>query len=207
MAVFTKRVLEYLERHHGIAGVESLRSAGLSPHAIRELVAAGNLETVLRGAYRMPAVPFDDLARCAAVCAAHPDVVIAGVTAGRIWGFRRLPADRRIHVLAPPASQPSTVQWMVPYRTSAFRPGDLVRRSDGISLTTRARTALDLSRTLTSPNLLSIIEQAMHDGPHSSEEMYRVAADWCLGGDPGFVAISPCSTVASTAVPRNRTSR
>lgn len=184
MTEFTRQALDHLARHHGVADAASLHDAGMSTHAIRELVGAGNLEPVLRGAYRMPAVPLDELARCAAVCTAHPELTIAGPTAGRLWGFRRLPADRRIHVLAPPASHPSIADWVVAYRTTAYHDDDLVRRPDGIVVTSRPRTAFDLARHLAPPDLLSVIEQAMRDGGHSSDEMYRVAIDWASRGRP-----------------------
>jgi len=133
---------------------------------------------VLRGAYRTPSAPFDELARCAAVSAARPDVAVAGPTAGRLWGFRRLPRDHRVHVIAPPASNPSIAPWVVPYRTAAIHSHDIVHRLDGIRITTRARTAFDLARWLGPDDLLSVIEQAIHDGRLEESEMWAVAADW-----------------------------
>ena len=178
MVQFTPAALAVFESHHGIASRAQLRNAGLTQHAIRNLIAAGNLQPILRGAYRLPAVPLDEPARCVAVCAAHPEVAISGPTAGRLWGFRRLPRDRRIHVLAPPASQPTTESWVVPYRTAAFRKEDVETRHDGISVTTRQRTALDLARMLHPIDLLSVIEQAARDGCLSDDDMRRVATDW-----------------------------
>lgn len=178
MPQFTRAALAHFESHHGVASSRDLADLGLSSHAIRTLVAAGNLESILPNAYRLPAVPFDEPARCAAVCAAHPEVVISGPTAGRLWDLRRLPPDRRIHVLAPPASQPTVVSWVVPYRTAAFHHDDVHVRADGIRVTGRARTALDLARTLPPADLLSVIEQAMHDGRLTPDEMRRVAVDW-----------------------------
>lgn len=178
MALFTTESLLHLESHHGVASVRTLKEFGLSSHVIRRLVANGNLETVLRGVYRMPVAPLDLEARCAAVCAAHPEAVISGPTAGRLWGLRRLPRDDRIHVIVPPHAQPAAAAWVVPYRTLALHDADRVVRRDGIVVTDRPRTALDLARTVHSGDLLSIIEQVMHDGRHSEEDMRRVAVDW-----------------------------
>lgn len=174
----TPAVLDVFERQHGIATAAALREAGMSPHGLRRLVTDGTLQPILRGTYRLPAVPFTEAARCAAVCGAHPEVAVAGPTAGRLWGLRRLPRDHRIHVLAPPASQPSIAAWVVPYRTAAIRPVDVERRPDGIAITSRARTALDLARHLAPPDLLSVIEQVMHDGRLSDVEMRDVALEW-----------------------------
>lgn len=184
MTLLTRQALRHLETHRGIATASTLAATGMSPHAIRQLVDAGTLEPVLDGAYRVTAVPLDELARCAAVCAAHPDVVIAGPTAGRLWGFRRLPRDRRVHVIAPPASHPTIASWVRAYRTAAIHPDDVVVRPDGIRVTSRARTALDLSRVVPRPDALSIVEQAMHDGDLSEEDLRRVALDWVTPGRP-----------------------
>ena len=178
MTVFSIESLAYLRAHHGIASGRALRDAGISPGSLRRLVGAGNLVPVLRGVYRMPAVPFDEPARCAAVCAAHPGSVISGPTAGRLWGLRRLPSDHRVHILALPGSHPTIEPWVVPYRTRAFHERDVLRREDGIVMTGRARTALDLARFVGTTDLLSIVEQVLRDGSLTDDELRSTAIDW-----------------------------
>ena len=178
MAIFTTESLEFLRTHHGVATSFELQQCGLSAPTVRSLVEAGNLVAVVKGVYRIPAVALDESARCAAICAAHPDVGISGPTAGRLWGLRRLPRDQRIHVLAPPASHPTVSSWVVPYRTAAFHPEDVVRRPDGIAVTSRGRTALDLARFVSVTDLLSIIEQVLRDGKLDDNDLRTVAVDW-----------------------------
>lgn len=178
MAHLTTDALAHFERHHGVASLDHLVELGVSRHTVKRLCELGTLEPVLQGAYRLRGSELTELTRCAAVCIAHPDSAIAGPTAGRLWGFRRLPRDQRIHTLSPPHSHPTVAPWVRPYRTAAFHDEDLVRRPDGITVTSRPRTAADLARFLDDTDLRSVIEQAMHDGPHSVEEMRRVAADW-----------------------------
>jgi very-short-patch-repair endonuclease len=163
---------------HGVASVEQLVDAGLTRRRIKDLESHGTIVSVVRGAYRSASVDLDELGRSAAVCLARPDVVIAGPTAGRIWGFRRLPRDLRVHVVAPPASNPAIAPWSCTYRTAAIHDRDVVQRADGIRITTRARTAFDLSRWLGPDDLLSVIEQAIRDGGLTEVDMYDVAADW-----------------------------
>jgi very-short-patch-repair endonuclease len=174
----TRHAHELLARQHGVASTQQLLDTGLSARQLRHLQQSQDLELVLRGAYRTPSAPDTELARCAAVCAARSDVAIAGPTAGRLWGFRRLPSDHRIHVLAPPASNPAIARWVVPYRTDARHDHDVVERGDGIRITTRARTACDLARWLGPDDLLSVIEQAAHDGRLDDGDFLDVAADW-----------------------------
>lgn len=177
MAHLTPDAHRLLAVQHGVASVDQLLSCGLTRDQLKRLAADGALAHVLNTVYRSPSVAATDLMRCAAVCLARAGAVIAGPTAGRLWGFRRLPHDRRTHILAPPASHPVAADWVVPYRTSAFRPCDVVHRPDGIRVTTRARTALDLARWLSPVDLLSVIEQAMRDGSIPDAEMQAVAAD------------------------------
>lgn len=178
MTHLTSRAHQFFARQHGVASVSQLRSSGLSSRSIERLEEVGAIELVLRGAYRTASVELDTLGRCAAVCLARPNTVIAGPTAGRLWDFRRLPHDRRIHVIAPPASNPAIAGWVVPYRTGAIHPGDIVERPDGIRVTTRQRTAFDLARHLDADSLLSVIEQAMRDGRLDEQAMRAVAVDW-----------------------------
>ena len=178
MAHLTPAAHHHFATHHGIASIGQLIDCGMTRHEIKRLTELGSLEFVVQGAYRSPSVDFDELARCAAISIAHPESVIAGPTAGRLWGFRRLPADRRIHVISPPASHPTSCDWVVPYRTSTIDSDDVFERPDGIRLTTRPRTAFDLARFVSPSDLRSIIEQAMHDGRHSADDMADVAIAW-----------------------------
>ena len=169
---------ECFARQHGVASVTQLAVAGLSRRQIDRLESVRAIELVLRGVYRTPSVALTELGRCAAVCLANPSLAIAGPTAGRLWSFRRLPADARIHVLAPPASNPAIVRWVRPYRTAAVHAHDVLSRPDGIRLTSRARTAFDLARFLGPDDLLSVIEQAMRDGRLDEADLRTVAVDW-----------------------------
>ena len=178
MARLTPEAHRLFATQHGVAGVEQLIAAGLSPRQIRRLEGDGSLVSVLRGAYRTPSVELDELGRCAAVCVARPAVIVAGPTAGRLWGFRRIPRDRRLHVIGPPVSQPAIAPSIVTYRTAAIRETDVIARADGIRVTTRVCTAFDLARHLAPNDLRSVIEQAMHDGGYSAQDMLDVASEW-----------------------------
>lgn len=178
MAHLTSRAHQVFARQHGVASVRQLLHAGLSHRELRHLQQAGDLELVVRGAYRTPSAPITELSRCAAVCLGRPDIAIAGPTAGRLWGLRRLPPDRRIHVLAPRASNPAIAKWVVPYRTDARHDDDVVEREDGIRLTSRARTVFDLARWLGSDDLLSVIEQSAQNGRLRDDDFLAVAVDW-----------------------------
>jgi very-short-patch-repair endonuclease len=174
----TPQAHRLLATHHGVASIDQLVQCGVPRHDVRRLQQAGGLELLVQGAYRSPSVPLTELTRCAAVCVAHPRLAIAGPTAGRLWGFRRMPPDQRVHVLAPPASHPTIAPWVVPYRTAHVHDRDIIERPDGIRITSRARTAFDLARTLSPLDLRSVIEQAIAEGGHTEDDMFDVAIDW-----------------------------
>ncbi len=177
--------LDLFEAHHGVAARSALIELGVSPHLIKRLRRAGILRDVLTGVYHLRGQSLTFAGRCAAVCAAHPEIVIAGPTAGRLWQFRGLRSRLKVHVIAPPASQPMIAPWVESYRTAAIdHERDVVHRPDGISLTTRARTALDLARWLSDDDLLSVIEQVAHDGDVGVDEFIAVAADWISSQRP-----------------------
>jgi len=167
-----------MSRQHGVASTSQLSETGLSPRQIQHLADTGQLIHLRRGAYASPSAEISELARCAALCLARPDLTIAGPTAGRIWSFRHVSPDRRIHVIAPPHAQPASDRATSVYRTAAIHLEDVIVRPDGIRVTSRARTALDLARHLEPQRLLSIIEQAMRDGGVTDSDMRRTAIDW-----------------------------
>lgn len=169
---------------HGVASLTQLLATGLGLRQIEHLEKSGTIVSAARGAYRTPSAPVTELSRCATWCLARPHVAIAGVTAGRLWQFRQLPHDQRVHLIAPRSSNPSTVSaGVVTYHTNAIRPADIIERSDGIRITSRARTAMDLGRTLGPAAHRSVIEQAAHDG--------RIARDQLLAVGAEFVAYRP----------------
>ena len=110
-----------MARQHGV--VIARPAARHWPHASAGRTTRGGPATPARGARRvsLPHRTVRRARRCAAICVARPDVAIAAVTAGRIWGLRRLPHDARIHIVGPRASNPAIAPWVAAYRTAAIR--------------------------------------------------------------------------------------
>ncbi len=188
MLELNDEVVDHLRRHHGVISVARLMAAGYSRTAVDKLQRHGLLVEVLQGAYRLRGMPVTFLGLCAAVCTAHPHLSIAGPSAGQLWGFRRLPIEarvvedgallERVHVIGPPGARPTVKRWVSVYRTNAIHDRDVVQRDDGVRLTDRPRTVLDLARFVQPIDLLSIAEQAMRDGGHTPSELRATAVDW-----------------------------
>lgn len=184
MSALNRPVLEWTANHHTVVSDADLSRLGVSRSQRRGLVGQEVLERVLDGAYRFPGSPNDELARCVAACLRPNGLIVAGPTAGRIWGLRRMPRNGRVHVIAPPASNPSVEPWLKPYRTSLIDPLHVVQRPDGIRLTCPPRTVVDLTRYLSDSDLLSVIDQVESEGMGTSQTMWQVAADLATPGRP-----------------------
>lgn len=170
---------QHFARQHGVATLRQLESTGLTRRQIETLRSNGALGQNIRGAYRSMSAPVTELMRCAEICLAHPRVVIGGPTAGRLNGFRLLPADRRVHITAPRKGHPITTQpGVVTFHSDTVRQTDIRRRRDGIRVMSPGRTAMDLARFVTQDKLRSVIEQAMHDSGLSQVDMLLIGADF-----------------------------
>ena len=163
---------------HGNISLDQLRAAGLSANQLQHLVRRNRLLKHGKSVYRSPSMAVSEPSRCAALCLGRPAVVIAGPTAGRIWGFRKVSHDQRIHVLMPTGSNSvSRDPSIIASRTNSLNVTEIIRRSDGIRVTTRQRTAFDLVDHLDAEDALSVIEQAMRDGRLSVAALREVAIE------------------------------
>ncbi len=184
MNALNRPVLDWAASHHTVLAATDLTRLGMTRSQRRRLVRDNVLERLLDGAYHFPGVPNDELGRCVAACTRPGRLIIEGPTAGRIWGYRRMPVDGLVYVIAPPASNPSVEPWLRPYRTAMIDPLHIVERSDGIRLTSPPRTVVDLSRHLSDDDLRSVIDQVESQGMGTAETMRRVAADLATPGRP-----------------------
>jgi hypothetical protein len=184
MNALNKPVLDWTAKHHTVIADADLQRLGVTRSQRRRLVRDDVLERMLDGAYRFPGRPDDELARCVAACSRPNGLIIEGPTAGRLWGYRRMPADSLVYVIAPPASNPSVESWLRPYRTALISPLHIVERADGIRLTCPPRTAVDLSRHLSDDDLRSVIDQVESQGMATAETMRRIAVDLATPGRP-----------------------
>lgn len=117
------------------------------PHLHRAIDAAlrgGDLTAVLPGIYARPADAATLQARARAACLADPDAVVTGCAAAILSGWTHVPTPDEVTVAS--------------HRLRAQRPGfrferrtidrELTRRVDGVRITTRPLTTLDLALEL-----------------------------------------------------------
>jgi len=172
----TARAMAVAATQHGIVSLADMRNVGFSTDQIARLVSSKDICRVVDGAYRFVSHPETELARCAAVCLSRPGLAVTGPTAARLWGFRRVGQDHSVHVICKPKSQPGRAPWLIPYRTDCLAEEDIIRRSDGIRLTSQKRTVIDMTRHVTDNAIVSMLEQGL-DKQWFSESEVRQTAD------------------------------
>ena len=174
MPILDERVTAWMRTHQGTVPTTVLEAIGVTAKQRDHLVAAGILTRVLHGCYRFSGTQPSELMRCAALCATHPHLVIAGPTAGREWKIRKSPHDDVIHAIGPPRSQPCIESWVAVYRTP-LRSDEIVCRSDGIRFTCPPRTVIDLARFLGDDDLASAIEYVLSERICTYDTLLRYA--------------------------------
>jgi very-short-patch-repair endonuclease len=173
-----KAITELAERQHGVIAALQLYSLGLSETQVRARAANGLLQRVHRGVYSLGRRSLTPNGHwMAAVLACGENAVLSHQTAGELWKIRRLTlgADRRrsIHV---------TVRGG---RGARGRPGIIVHRrqtlldeevttTEGIPVTTPARTVLDLAASLPRRQLERAIDGAVRLALCTEDDLERI---------------------------------
>jgi hypothetical protein len=89
-----------------------------------------------------------------------------------------------IHVIAPPHSHPCRAPWVRAYRTSLLAEEEIVRRDDGIRLTSPPRTVVDLTRYVDPLSLASVIEHVLAQQMSTVATLARTAGRLVSPGRP-----------------------
>lgn len=149
-----------IRRRHGVVTRPELIAGGVSPAKIRRHLENGALVSLHRGMYRLGFTPDTLESRALAACLANERVVVSHLTAGRLHHLRRVGDDDIVHVMVQADRIPLTSAVVV-HRTRSLLPIDVMKRADGIRLTTPLRTAFDLASMLGDLDVESIVEQLL----------------------------------------------
>lgn len=151
----------WLRTHHGVVSSPQLQLLGCSPRTIRRMVARDQLAIVQRGVYVSRQWPAGRDQQLAAACARNASALIGFTTAAKLWGLRRV-TDNRIHVLVPHGASPDLAGIII-HRCRRIDEVDIVRRDDGIRLTSPPRTLFDSADMLGVSASRSAMEQLLHE--------------------------------------------
>jgi hypothetical protein len=154
----------WLASHRGVVPLRVMVGFGFSRSTVYRMVERGELAPILPGILRTPQAPQDREQLMVALCARNGDAVISSLTAAALWEFRKVPKDRRIHVMVPHSSSASFDDLgdrIVVHRCRQIDPVDIVTRADGIRVLSPSRTLLDIADIVREPVIGSILEQLL----------------------------------------------
>ena len=183
MPTYHPALTAWLRTHHGVVSRRRLLSLGVTPDQLVAMLRSGELLLIWEGVYRHAVWPDTFLSSCAALCAADPTLMICCGGAARMWSYRRCSA-LDLHVTGTGTGLRIT-GGPLHHRCPVMPPHHVHQRSDGIRLTSPARTVFDLAKHLPPGDLESVIEQGLRRSQFDVPTLYGVGALLCRRGRAG----------------------
>jgi hypothetical protein len=143
----------------GVASREQVLEL-LTPQTIKCWLRSDRLFALHRCVYALSPIVTDHGRRVAALLASGERATLSGTSAGDLWGYVVHPGGA--HHVTVPVGGGRTVDGVIRHRTRGFKEGDIVIVG-GMSVTTPARTFLDIAPGLSVPDLRRAIGQAQYD--------------------------------------------
>jgi very-short-patch-repair endonuclease len=168
----------------GVLTAQDLDEHRIAGRARQQLFDTGQLVRMHRGVYRLSSHAESFTIRCRAVCLSVTDAAIAGPSAGRLWGLRKVHTDE-VHVLSRRAIR---LDGVTAHRTDLLGPDDAVVR-DSIRLLRPARLLCDLAGHLDDFALESVLEQMLERRMLSIQSARAAAKRFVAPGRPGSLRL------------------
>jgi predicted transcriptional regulator of viral defense system len=167
-----QRVAELAERQHGVVAHAELLELGVGPCSVKRWAAAGRLHRLYRGVYAVGHAAIGVYGRwLAAVKACGPGSLLSHTTGAALSNIRRS-SSPIIHVTTPNRASPKGIRV---HRVRSLHPDD-VAVIDGVTVTSVARTLLDLADVVPRRELVRAIEQAERLRVFDMREIERLLA-------------------------------
>ena len=176
-------VLAAAEQQHGVVSGASLLAAGVSQRRVEGLVAGGVLRREYPGVFVVAGSADTELRRLVVLCTRYQRAVVGRTTGGRLWNIRGTPG-KKIELITPSRMR-LVVAGASVYRSRFLPPIDVVRRSDGIRVTSPARTLFDLADVVDDATLEAMIAQCLRDDLVSRAALNKVLSRLAGRGRPG----------------------
>jgi hypothetical protein len=181
----TTAAARWLADHHGVITNAALRAAGVGRRTTDRLVRAGVLRIAHKGVYVLTACKQTLEQRCAVLSAAHRAGFVTGPTAGVLLDLRRMPPSSALHYAGPHGLHLPAECGVRFRQTRALARFDRYSRPDGITIATPRRLAFDLASDLAPLDHLSVLEQLLHRGLVTVDELVSTGARLCHPARPG----------------------
>ncbi len=185
-----------IARRHGIVTRSELLADGWSIHQVRRAVQDCQLEIRHAGVYRVTTSPSTFESRCVAACLADPAIVVTGVAAGSLWGFRHVRRPDLPIVLAEHDRHP-LAEGVVIRRTNVLTDDDRVVRKDGIVVASPPRAWFDCARDVGDDTFEAVTEWVL-DRHTSMPTLWRTVRRLAARGRPGLARVQRVLSQRST---------
>jgi hypothetical protein len=178
-----------LKGRHGVTTTKRLAKLGITKRSVEALVRQGRLVRVGNGVLTCASWPVDLEHRMALACAVTGGVVMFP-TAGVVWLLRKTPRDPDVHVCIPMDRRVAQPPGVRVHRTRSLPDGHVVRRADGISVTSPPLTAVDAAAVLVADDLESLIEHGIDLGYFTITTLRHLTEVRCGSGRCGSTRLS-----------------
>jgi hypothetical protein len=185
-----------LTARHGVTTTSRLARLGIGRRTIDTLKRRGRLRLAGQGVLVSTAWPDTFEHRMAVACATTRGVVCFP-TAGIVWQLRKTPRIPDVHVAVPEGRRIDPLPGVVIKRTCFLPECDVVRRDDGIAITTPPRAAFDAAWWLCNDDLESLLEDGLYRGYFVLPTLRALARRTRCRGRPGSARFAKCSTAAN----------
>lgn len=159
---------------HGVVTRNQLRQAGLTDHQVDRALHTGQLTRVHRGVFAQAGRPRDVALATHAAVLAVPGSLASGWSAAHLLGIRDVAHPAVPEVLTDHADTPHLAGVRV-RRTRRLHDADRAE-VDAISVTSPARTLVDLAPRLGAARTESVVHQLLHRGQATADDLWDAVA-------------------------------
>ena len=178
MAIDEAALAGELASRHGVTTAQRLEIIGIGRRAIDTLVRLGRLRRAGDGVLVGVIWP-DTLEHRMALACAVTGGVVCFPTAGVSWGLRKSPRSPEVHVWVTEDRRVRAPRGVRVHYTRHLPETDVVRRADGVAVTSPPRTAFDAAAWLGNDDLESLIEHGLDRG------YFIIPTLWAIHGATG----------------------
>jgi hypothetical protein len=161
MALDEAALAAELIARHGVTTTARLATLGIGRRTIDTLKRRGRLRLAGQGVLVSTSWP-DTLEHRMALACASTAGVICFPTAGLVWALRKTPRVPDVHVAITEGRRIDPLPGLVIKRSCFLPECDVVRRDDGIAVTSPPRTAFDAAWWLGDDDFESLVEDGLH---------------------------------------------
>lgn len=173
MSASVDRLNRLTRRQHGLVSAKQAFELGLGVRQVEDRLRRGHWMAVRQGVYALAGMPSTkEQALLAVVLRAGGPATVSHRSAGHLWAMEGVREPERIHIVTDLGHR-ARLDGVTTHRSGALFQDD-VTRTRGIRITSRARTLVDLSGSMSIGELRRALEDSLRHGM-SLERLRRCA--------------------------------